>query len=167
MIKTIGDAQIIRKIKKIQNSMKKRILRKAISKGLKPIVSIAKRRAPKGKTGLLSKSIKSKVTKKSNGKVFVDPRVIGVKSQATGGGWSKVKVVAERGANRTYAAVKTAIQSQNPDALIKKPAKYAHLVEFGTRRAPAKPFLRPAMTAGRASALLEIEKTVKTELKKE
>ena len=165
-INLFGDVQVIKNIGRLKTKMQRKIVRKAIAKGLRPIARIAKRNAPVGETGLLRKSIKTKVTRMVSGKVYVDPRVIGVKAQSTGGKWARVKVKAERGANKGYKAVRGAIMSQNPDAQIRKPANYAHLVEFGTRRASAKPFMRPAMAAGRASAIHEIEKTVKSELAK-
>lgn len=38
------------------------------------------------------------------------------------------------------------------------PAKYAHLVEFGTKNAPARPFLRPALEESRNEAFAAIAK---------
>lgn len=48
-----------------------------------------------------------------------------------------------------------------------KPAKYAHLVEFGTRHAKAFPFMRPAMDECRTVALLEIQDAAKKALLEE
>ena len=44
-----------------------------------------------------------------------------------------------------------------------RPAKYAHLVEFGTQDATAKPFLRPALNEGKDDAF----KAVTTEAQKQ
>lgn len=165
-INVFGDVQVIRNIERLRTAMQRKILRKAIAKGLKPIADQAKRNAPE-KIGLLKRSIKSKVTRMVSGKIYVDPKVIGVKSTSTGGRWAKVSIKAEKGADKGYRAVRKAIVSQNPDANIKKPANYAHLVEFGTRHAQAHPFMRPAMEAGRKSALSEIEKEAKIGLAKE
>lgn len=48
-----------------------------------------------------------------------------------------------------------------------KPAKYAHLIEFGTSTAKACPFMRPAMDASRATALSAIETAAKAALEAE
>jgi len=47
-----------------------------------------------------------------------------------------------------------------------KPAKYAHLVEMGTKHMNARPFMRPAVDAGRSQAMAIIQSTLKEELKK-
>lgn len=165
-INLFGDVQVIRNIGRLKTAGQRKIMRAAIAKGLKPIVKLAKAAAPKD-TGLLRLSIRSKVTKMVSGKVYVDPKVFAVKAESTGNKWARVKIKAEKGADKGYRAVRAAVMAQNPDAKIRKPANYAHLVEFGTKHAQAKPFMRPAMAAGRASALKEIENSARAGLAKE
>lgn len=122
-----GDVQVIEGLGRLGTAVERKLLRKAIAKGLKPIVRIAKQNVPV-KSGLLRKSIKSAVTKMVSGKVYVDPKTIG----------------------------------ENGD----KPAKYAHIVEFGgpKHRNPT-PFMRPALDAGRDEALELIAATFREEIK--
>lgn len=47
-----------------------------------------------------------------------------------------------------------------------KPAKYAHLVEMGTKNMNARPFMRPAVDIGKGQAMAIIQSTLKEELKK-
>jgi len=129
-INVFGDVEVIRNLGRLKTSIERKVLRKAIAKGLKPIAAAAKRKAAV-RSGLLKRSIKSKVTRMVSGKIFVDPKVTGV-----------------------------------VDGKLSKPAKYAHLIEFGTRKAKAQPFMRPAMNEGRTRALAIIEQTAREELKK-
>jgi HK97 gp10 family phage protein len=127
-INIFGDVQVIQNLGRIRTAVERSILRKAIAKGLKPIVRIAKQNAPV-KSGLLRKSIKSAVTKMVSGKVYVDPKVVG----------------------------------KNGD----KPAKYAHIVEFGgPKHMNPTPFMRPAMDMGKEQALELIAATFREELEK-
>lgn len=126
-INVFGDVQVIKNIGRLKTAMERKILRKAIGKGLIPIRKLAKQNVPVDE-GLLKKSIKSKVTKMVSGKVYVDPKIVNEKGD--------------------------------------KPAKYAHLIEFGTKHSKAEPFMRPAVDAGRNEALKIIEQTAKDELSK-
>ena len=47
-----------------------------------------------------------------------------------------------------------------------EPGNYVRLVEFGTANAPAHPFMRPAMDAGRARAMRQIASIVRAKIEK-
>lgn len=127
-INIFGDVQVIEGLERLKTSVERKILRKAIKKGLKPIVRIAKSNVPV-KSGLLKKSIKSTVTKMVSGKVYVDPKVVGADGD--------------------------------------KPAKYAHIVEFGgPKHRNPHPFMRPALDTGRNEALETIAAAFREELQK-
>lgn len=126
-INIFGDVQVIEGLGRLSTAVERSMLRKAIAKGLKPIMRIAKRNVPV-ESGLLRKSIKSAVTKMVSGKVYVDPKVVGKDGD--------------------------------------KPAKYAHIVEFGgpKHRNPT-PFMRPALDKGRNEALDIIANEFREQLK--
>jgi len=125
-----GDVQIINNLENLKTSMQRKVLRKAILKGVRKIAKVARRKVKDNSydTGLLYSSIKSTVTKMVSGKVYVDPKVVGPNGE--------------------------------------KPAKYAHLVEFGSIHNNAEAFMRPALDESRGEVLGEIQQTAKEEMKK-
>ena len=132
MISVFGDKQLAKELKELANSVQRSILRKALKPGLTIIAREVRRRVPK-RTGLMKKSIKTKVGKrKAWGMIYVDPHIVG-----------------ETKDGNTY-----------------RPAKIAHYVEFGTRYAKAKPFLRPAVLSKQHEALAVIEKKTKEHLER-
>jgi HK97 gp10 family phage protein len=125
-INIFGDVQVIENLGRLNTAVERKLLKKAIGKGLKVIVRIAKQNVPV-KSGLLRRSIRSKVTRMISGKVYVDPKVVGKDGD--------------------------------------KPAKYAHVVEFGGPKHPRPyPFMRPALDAGRNEALEQIAQSFREEL---
>jgi len=154
-VNIFGDVQVIQNLRRLESKIERKIVRKAIAKGLKPIVKLAKQNA-REKTGLLRSAIKSKVTKMVSGKVYVDPMVFAVKNSNTGGKFKEVKI---RGPMRgmKYRDLIKGLEKHGGATEVIKPAKYAHLLEFGTKHARARPFMRPALQQSRASALSEIE----------
>lgn len=159
-----GDVQVINNIGRLKNKMQRKIARKAIAKALKPIERIARSNAPED-SGLLKKAIKSKVTRMVSGKVYVDPKVFAMKSANTGGE-KKIIKVAGPARKMGYRDIVKNLKKHNPDAMISKPAAYAHLVEFGTKKIRPRPFMRPALAMGRNAAINAIAKEVKQELTK-
>lgn len=182
-INVFGDVQIIEWLDRLRTQLQRKVVKEAIRKGLVPIRAKARRDAPRGDSGLLKKSIKSQVTKMVSGKVFVDPGVIvvnGKRIKFKTKGMKKKDISAKR---RKYLDKQRAAGAE-----IIQPAKYAHLVEFGTqygakgrmtsnrfgpkkirKRAhaatAAKPFMRPALEKSRAEVLnimgVEIRKALK------
>lgn len=120
-------AQLERALEELGGKAARRVLRKAATKALKPMVKTARqylRRNKSKRTGLLAKSLGTKTkTYRKSGTVFsaMGPR-------------SGFEAIITDPSGRQYLA---------------NPANYAHLVEFGTRPhgrhpgARAKPFMRP------------------------
>ena len=169
-INVFGDVQLIDGLTRLQNKLQRKVVKDAIRRGLVPIRAKARRNAPRGDSGLLKKAIKSKVTRMLSGKVFVDPGVVSVDG----------KVVKFRTKNLTKKeATRQRFEYLNKERAagkrIIRPAKYAHLVEFGTRygakgqvttnngpkkirkrahaATAAHPFMRPALEASRNEVL--------------
>lgn len=153
-ITVFGDVQIIENMRRLENAMERKIVRAAIAKGLKPIVATAVSLAPK-KYGFLKKSIKSKVTKMVSGKVYVDPNYIIANHNSQS---LRVKMY---GAGKSKWRAKSAYLAYSKFAGIKniRPSKYAHLVEFGTKKVKAHPFMTKAreVAGGKAIEIIKTE----------
>lgn len=124
-------------VKKLRDELPKRlqnkILKKAVNDGCKLIRKTARQKVAVGETGLLKKSIGTKiVVKRSTGRVIgiVGPRT-GYKSKKVKGQRKKVRTITKLGEEFKAAGV--------------DPVRYAHLVEKGTKHSAAKAFLRPAL----------------------
>ena len=154
-VNIFGDVQVIQNMRRLHSKIERQIVRKAIAKGLKPIVKLAQSKVSE-KTGLLKKAIKSKVTKMVSGKVYVDPKVFAVRNRNTGGEFKEIKI-AGPGRKMGYRDLMNNIRLAGGKTDVIKPANYAHLLEFGTKHMRARPFMRPALQQSRASALKEIE----------
>ncbi len=133
-----GIGQVVLNLQSVDKNVRKKLLRKAITKATQPVAKAAKRGArdvvnqvaandevgqAMKSSGLMAKSIGSKVKTYPSGVVvgLVGPR----------SGFNRQVGVRKRGAKIG--------QPINVD-----PIFYAHLVEYGTRRSRAKPFMRPA-----------------------
>jgi len=158
-INIFGDVQILNNISRLQSKLERDIARKAIAKGLKPIEVLAKSKASE-KTGLLKKAIKSTVTKMVSGKIYVDSRVFAVKNRNTKGEF-KILKIAGPARKMKYKDIISSLEEAGGKTEVLKPAKYAHLLEFGTKNMRPKPFMRPAMAEGKGRALREIESEIK------
>lgn len=164
-INIFGDVQVIKNLEMLKTKGKRRVVRKAIGQGVKLVAQIARAKAPKD-SGLLKQSIKSAVTKMVSGKVYVDPKVYAVKGEKTGG---EYKIIKLRGKKKglTKEDIKAQVfKAVGEDGKYQRPSKYAHLLEFGTKHAKARPFMRPALDESRRVVLGIIEQTAKTELVK-
>jgi len=145
--KVIGDKELIKELKKLNASVQRKVMRPAINFGLTPIRQETARRAPRD-TGLLSKSIKKKVGKRGAwGKVYVD---------------SQTKYQVETAGN----TVNKRVGAKSDEKGIQNPAKYAHLVEFGTKHSRSKPFMRPAMESKKGIAYSRIARKAKERINK-
>jgi HK97 gp10 family phage protein len=159
-VNVFGDVQVIQNIERLKNGIQRKVLKKAIAKALKPIAAKAKQKVSKD-TGLLASAIKTKVTRMISGKVYVDPNVI----QATKDGETRNVKFSGKAKKGQGKKAFFAFAKRNGYEL-KIPAKYAHLVEFGTRKAKAKPFMRPARDESRNEALKEIENECRNGIEK-
>ncbi len=149
-------------------SVQARVLKVAVEKAAKPIVRIAKAKAPRD-TGALARSITAVVrTYPRRGKVMA---IIGPDTDRYTGSGKRAK---------------------SGEATARRPGKYAHLVEFGHHTAAgggllsankgktiregtlnatayvrAQPFLRPAVTAGTPQAVGELARGVEVGMERE
>jgi len=128
-----GDREIIANLKKTEKVIWK-ALGKSVKQRTKGMLSAAKARAPT-RTGLLRRSLGIKPWRKRRSRVL--GVVIGARS-----GYKRAITKTRRGNFR--AASKKASVAAGADATYADPVKYLHLVERGTRHAPARRFLEPA-----------------------
>lgn len=123
-VKVTGYQQIKLNVIELEKRIERGAMRESITKAARLTTAAAKRNAPVGRTGLLKKSIKQKVsTSKKKGVVTV---VIGASRKTQG-----------------------QYDFGNGDIQTVRPSRYAHLVEMGTPQSPPKPFLRPAIESTR------------------
>lgn len=109
-----GDKALARKLKRLPARIVAKAIKKGIRAAAKPMVKTAKQLATR-ETGTLQKSIG-----------------IGLKT------------FRRTGAVQIRLGPRKSITGVGPDGRIRKPFKYAHLVEFGNDKLPARPFMRPA-----------------------
>jgi HK97 gp10 family phage protein len=124
-IKVVGATELARKLDRLGAVAARRAVKPAVNGALTPINKAAKRNAPRV-TGALRMSIGKRV------KYF----------QRTGTIWGGVG-----------ARDDPKFWREGPDGKMRKPVFYSHLVELGTIRMPARPFLRPALDATERQAL--------------
>ncbi len=128
--------------------MQTKILRKAIGDGCRVILKAAKQKVPVGETGLLKKSLGTKI------KAYrTTGNVVGMVGPRTGSKKTK------KGKVRTALGKKF-------DAAGVAPHLYAHLVEKGTKHSAPKPFLRPALDNNVAKIRAIFEQVIRDGLEK-
>ena len=115
-MKIHGANAIAKALDKLPDELKKGGERRVLAAGAKPIVKAARGKVRKD-SGNLKKSLGSKVK-----------MIKGVRTARVGARTGFGKMV-ERDGRMVYS----------------KPTNYAHLVEYGTSRTAAKPFIRPAV----------------------
>lgn len=133
----------------LKGAARKRIVRRGLTLCARILAKAAKRLAPK-ETGLLRKSIASKVKTYPNGSVVA---IIGPRDDAK----FRQPVVRKKG-------------KWFPSTVTANPVKYAHLVELGhggRAAAPAKPFLAPALAASQSQVKARFAQAVREGLEKE
>ncbi len=145
----LGDLRpIVAQLDKLKRTLRNRILRQAMVKAARIMAKAVKQNAPKeigtdtysrARAGQLKRSIGFKVSTSKNG-----------------------VVTAIAGPRRGFRIVLGArIRGKNTGkAVAYDPVKTAHLVEFGSVHAAAKPFIRPAMEASRDAVIEAIVSTI-------
>ncbi len=123
-IKIEGARQLARKLDELGSKIAKRVVKGAVNGALTPINKAAKRRVTK-QTGALKASLGKKVKVYPGGVI-----------------WGAIGARAD-----------PKFWREGSDGRIRKPAFYSHLVELGTIRVMARPFLRPALDATAGEAL--------------
>ena len=136
----LGSGRLVRKLQELGPRIEKKATRRAVREAGRPIVRAAKSKAPR-ETGLLRVSIGMAVR---HYRGFGSASVIGPRTNF------KSKKREKLSGSKARRA----------------PHKYAHLVEFGTVRSRARPFLRPAYDAGLRTAKRTIAEVLREELRK-
>ena len=133
-----GDTALIAALDKLKAATVRKIVRPAVRTAISPINKAAKRKAPKRAPiegysgGQLRKSIGIKEKTYPNGVVW-----------AAVGARKGFLLLVPRPGSKTHGI----------DQVMRiDPVKYQHLVEFGTRRSEARPFLRPAFDEHKGEA---------------
>lgn len=132
----VGDKALIKKLQYLSDKAAKKVMLPAIRKGLKPIKAEAKKRVPV-KSGLLKKAISASARSTRDG------------DKVTG---------------KVYVNPK--VQGVDAKGKKHKPYKIAHIIEFGSVKTPAIPFLRPALDDKSDEAKQIITKEAKINLDK-
>jgi HK97 gp10 family phage protein len=135
---------VLGRMSALRQSARGRIQRKAVNKATRPLAKDTKLLVPV-ETGTLKRSIGSKV------KTYKSGTTVGLIGPRKGMGR---EVVARKGPKAGRVE-------------FRDPVRYAHLVEFGTRKFPARPFIRPAWDGGKLQAARTIAQVCKDEIFKE
>ena len=139
-VELFGEKELLAMTRRLPVKVYRKAFRSALTKTGRRIARRAKDFAEKSKeTGLLKKSIGSKVWTGRDGMtmgVVIGPRT----------GFRQAVVTGKKGRKKALSKKKTmeAI-SGGGEQTFRDPVKYAHLVEQGTKRVAARPFLRPAL----------------------
>ncbi len=145
-----GQDEVLRNLALLGKKMETKIARKAIRAALKPIQTAMEQNAARHQvTGALAKSIINTVKAK---KGVVDGRV----------GPDKNFAVPLPGRTKRRKGLAGLLGGR--EQLMRKPQKYAHLIEFGTYRSRAFPFMRPAFDAQQGAAATILADTLWTEI---
>jgi HK97 gp10 family phage protein len=121
----VGAKEIAAGIARLPSDLQRAAESAVLRAGAKPVAKIAKSKAPVGDTGLLKKSIGYTVRK--------------------GQGVVSARIGPRNGFARSTTDESGKVTKVNP-------TNYSHLVELGTSRAPAKPFIRPAVDSAKGEA---------------
>jgi len=121
----IGSKELEALLKKLPERVAEKVTLGALRTGGRVIAKAARdsvRASPAVDSGMLEKSITTRTRK--SGRAKSAPKIVSV------GVARKTAMVVRKGRKKATKA---------------SPARYAHLVEFGTENMPAEPFLRPAV----------------------
>lgn len=131
----------LRKLHHLVDEIRNKALRRGAKRGASIILAAAKSMAPvelgtdslaRARAGLLRRSLGTKI------KVYPSGRVVAI-------------IGVRRGMKK---AIGRRVRGKNKGAIVYyDPAKTAHLVELGTSRSRARPFLRPALDATRGGVV--------------
>lgn len=141
--KVDGLQQLFASLASLENKIKRKILRKAATAAGGIILKRARQLVIKD-TGLLKKSLGKKIKAYPSG-----------------------VVVAVVGPRKGFRQPVTRIKGRKtPKTEIANPTKYAHLVELGTVKAPARPFLKPAIDGQQSAIRDAVANAIRQELAK-
>lgn len=137
-IKVRGLKEIEALLEKLPDRISANVLNAALRRGASVIAKEARknlRASPSIDSALLEKSISSRARRQKRKGKYVGRAVVSI------------------GAQRVTTQV---VRKGHKKPVTATPSKYAHLVEFGTRKMKAEPFLRPALDTKGAEAIAVI-----------
>ncbi len=148
-----GVAELVGRCKALPDKIRKQGLRKAMTAGARPIVTATKNSVSTILTGLLKQSIGSVVLQaKDPARGYI--ALIGER---------RLKGVKKKGIqNLRWVGKKVKKKLQEHGIQVAYPARYAHLIEKGTKRARARPFALPGLQRGSAQAQAAIQESLTT-----
>lgn len=161
----VGLEQIQSKLTRVSDNVRKKYLRRALYAGAVVIRDEARREVPV-RYGALKKQIVAKSS-------APDPRakeVVASVGVARGKFRVSSKVVKKKLAgglieSKTKYSLKRIEKGKGDDVV--SPRRYAHLVELGTKRTRAKPFLRPAAEGKKAEVVRAASDSIAKSVKKD
>jgi HK97 gp10 family phage protein len=163
-LEIVGLKQLEQKLNRLGKSITKSMLNKASTAGAKIIKEEAKSKAqPIRDTGVLRRSIAVKRLKGTRTRSTV---IVGCRN--------KVYIVKKKPKTRTirdatsgkFRSEKIRLKDRQVREVKRNPARYAHVVELGTKYTRPQPFLRPAIKAKKRYAEREMLRVLKVEVKK-
>lgn len=138
----LGDAALSERLRNLPDILERTVLKEALQIGAQAILHDAKRRAPRGKTGLLEAGLHVRPLKRKRGRVGFMVRT-GTREQMGIGPH-------ERGYYPAHVELGHAVgRRQSRRALVKALVR----LEFGTRMVPPHPYLRPALIENQGTIL--------------
>jgi len=138
-------------LKGLKAALQKRIVKNGVTKTVQPVNKAVKAACPVRD----AKDIQGGTLKKS----------LGYKVDSKKSGFAKAVIGARRGYKRQVGVIKTGPNAGTP--VMADPAKYLHLVEYGTRNAPATRFVKRTWIQQKRQAMATFARVVREEIKKE
>lgn len=152
-VKIDGLRETLRGLEQLKKSTQTGVLNRVLKRAAKPVEAAAKRNAPVD-SGELKESINTVVIRRNAGKSAYARTM-------RGGGSREDAVAAAREANAAAAG-----RGASATVRVRATARHAHLVEFGTIKMDAEPFLAPALRAERADITQSIAADIEAEVEK-
>jgi HK97 gp10 family phage protein len=143
-IKLQGATELARAIERLPRELQRTVESTALRAGMAPVRKAARAHLGKSKdSGLLQKSL-GLIVKKTRGRLTAR---VGAR---TGFGKSLGMKIARKTKGKR-------VKGQSYEAL-QDPVKYAGVVEYGSSRTPAKPYIRPAVESSEGKIITEMAK---------
>jgi HK97 gp10 family phage protein len=153
-IKLQGFRALADTLHRLPEAMRKRIVVRAVRAAAKPVEADAKRRAPE---------LKKPDKRRKRGTLKGAIRTRAMMDRSLDGAAVKVGVKPlSRKAIRDFKQRTGKDSNENPDDPF-----YAHMVEKGTSKMQAQPFVRPALEAKRFVAIEEMRASIKKDIERE
>lgn len=146
-------------LKELPKATGRNVIRRALTTAAQPIAQTAASNAPRGATGVLSRSIKVSKIRFSKGEAGKAAYAAAMKRGAS-------RAEAAQAAHEANAENAEDVTSGIAEIGPTTEAFYAHFVEFGTAHSTAKPFMRPAYESNKMNALQIMQDALKDEIAK-